>query len=113
MPNIEFKDLNQSIGTELFIDTESFLEDLSDDAANIAGGFSTGVATIALPQTTVATTVIRPDDHPLMTTTLYRPHPGGNSGINCGGLYTTITAHNPIPPRHRRPIHPKFTTNDI
>jgi hypothetical protein len=108
MPKIEFKDLNRSIGTELFADTESFLEDLTDDAANIVGGISEGAAVIT---TTRATTVIRVDDpRTTITTTVYFPHPGGNSGINCTGFYTTV--YNPHKPRHRRPIHPKFAMGD-
>jgi hypothetical protein len=116
MPDIEFKDLKQSIGTELFADTESFLEDLTDDA-NIVGGFSTGVATIALPQTTVATTIVISDNSPTMTTSVYNPPSGANSGINCTGFYTTVynPPHRPHPPRppHRRPIHPTIMTGDV
>jgi hypothetical protein len=97
MPDIEFKDLKQSIGTELFTDPESFLEDLTDDAANISGGINP-----ALGGTTVAvtTTVYIPDKDPTMTTTVYNPHPGGNTGINYTGLYTTIYKPIHTPPRH-------------
>jgi hypothetical protein len=112
MPDIEFKDLNRSIGTELFSDTESFLEDLTDDA-NIIGGLGTAVATIALVPTT---TVYLPDNSPTMTTTVYNP-PGGNSGINCTGFYTTVynPPHRPHPPRprHFRPIDLTYVGNDI
>jgi hypothetical protein len=111
MPDIEFKDLSRSIGTELFTDPESFLEDLSEDTANIVGGFSTGVATIALPQTTVATTVIRADDHPIMRTTVYRPSDGDGKPVSYTPYHTTV--HKPHRPRYHRPIHPTFVTNDI
>jgi hypothetical protein len=112
MPDIEFKDLNRSsIGTELFTDTESFLEDLTDDAANILGGISEGAgvitSTIAGGTTIVTTSVIRPEDS--MTTTVYHPYPGD-------GIYTVVkSVYNPPKPRHRRPIHPTFfaTGDDI
>jgi hypothetical protein len=108
MPDIELKDLNSSIGTELFADAESFLEDLTDDAANIVGGISEG----AHISTTFATTVARPEHYPTaVTTTVYYPNPGGNSGINCTGFYTT-TVHNPHKPRHRRPKHQIFAMGD-
>jgi hypothetical protein len=115
MPDIEFKDLNQSIGTELFSDAESFLEDLTDDAVNIVGGISEGATASVItsdPGRTFQLTSIPPEHAPIMTTTVYNPNPGGNSGINCTGFYTT--GHNPHKPRHRRPIHPIYaTTNDI
>jgi hypothetical protein len=107
MPDIELKDLNGSIGTELFADTESFLEDLTDDAANIVGGISEGISVIGNPHAG-GTTVVR--DHPTaVTTTVYYPDPGGNSGINCTGFYTT--GYNPHKPPHRRPpIYRTFET---
>jgi hypothetical protein len=114
MPDIEFKDLNQSIGTELFSDAESFLEDLTDDAANIVGGSGQDAAimTTIASGTSIATTIVRPVDYPTkVTTTLYNPNPGGNSGINCTGFYTTV--YKPHQPRHPRPIHYTFVTNDI
>ena len=90
MSTIEFKDLNNSIGTELFTDTESFLEDLGDDAANIVGGKSN----IATAFTTThykgpETTLYRPTEHDF--------HPG---------IRPTIILHKPVHPRHPRPIHP-------
>jgi hypothetical protein len=112
MPDIELKDLNGSIGTELFADTESFLEDLTDDAANILGGIGEGAIAIAQNSLACGTTValpsrIRPED--LMTAPVYNPHPGGNSGINCTGFYTTV--YNPHKPPHRRPpIYHTFAT---
>jgi hypothetical protein len=105
MPDIEFKDLNRSIGTELFADTESFLEDLTDEATNIVGGISEGISIVA---TTVSD----------RTTTHYIPEPTG---------YFPPPHYYPMPPRniataflpptkppHRRPpIHHTFSTNDV
>jgi hypothetical protein len=88
MSTIEFKDLNNSIGTELFTDTESFLEDLGEDAANVVGGLG-NVATAFVTTTHYkgpVTTVYIPTDHPPI-----RP---------------TIVLHNPVYPRHPRPVHP-------
>ena len=95
MAEIELTDLNHSIGTELFTDAESFLEDLTDDALNIvggAGGFNMTVAT---------TKADYPQPTPPVFDT-YNPNPGGNSGINCTGFYTTGPCA-PHKPRHRRP----------
>jgi hypothetical protein len=110
MPDIEFKDLNGSIGTELFADTESFLEDLTDDAANIVGGISEGIKFIGT--TGIKATTVAIDYPTAVTTTIYNPNPGGNSGINCTGFYTTV--YNPHKPPHRRPpIYHTFATGDV
>jgi hypothetical protein len=98
MPDIEFKDLNRSIGTELFADTESFLEDLTDDATNIVGGISEGISIVA---TTVSD----------RTTTHYIPEPTGY--FPPLHYYPTppviATAFlPPAKPPHHRPRHHKF-----
>jgi hypothetical protein len=98
MPDIEFKDLSRSIGTELFADTESFLEDLTDDATNILGGISEGISIIA---NTVAD----------RTTTHYIPEPTGY--FPPPHYYPTppviATAFlPPTKPPHHRPRHHKF-----
>ncbi len=102
MPEIELKDLNRSIGTELFADDESFLEDLTDDAANIVGGsIGIPVMTIRSEPTTFATTKADgPQPTPPVFSTINLP--GGNSGINCTGFYTTGPAAPHKPRRHRR-----------
>jgi hypothetical protein len=106
MPDIEFKDLNRSIGTELFTDNESFLEDLTEDAANIVGGISEGGSAIGSTidnGTTLVGRVGRPEDS--MYTTVYHPYPGD-------GIYPVVKpVYNPPKPRHRRPIHPIFVTD--
>jgi hypothetical protein len=112
MPEIELKDLNHSIGTELFADDESFLEDLNDDAGNIIGGAGImPVNTILNEPTALLTTRADvplttradfPQPTPPVPAYTYNPNPGGNSGINCTGFYTT--GYNPHKPRrHRRP----------
>jgi hypothetical protein len=101
MPDIEFKDLNSSIGTELFADAESFLEDLTDDAVNIVGGISQSNKLIT------TTAVDRITSHYVLPeTTGYFPRPGHD--------YTTppVVATAFLPPRkphHHRPRHHKFT----
>ena len=98
MSTIEFKDLNKSIGTELFTDTESFLEDLGDDAADVVGGSGGRFTTAYRPY---QTTHYIPSEHPVP------PH----------GVSATIIRNIP---RHPRPIHPirhphpvLFAGNDI
>ncbi len=100
MPNIEFKDLSGSIGTELFADTESFLEDLGDDAANIIGGSSNK----QFQQTAMTTTVYIPSEHEFphgvrSTIFLHKPHP-----------IRFPRPHHPV--RYPRPIHPVFSGHD-
>jgi hypothetical protein len=108
MPDIELKDLNHSIGTELFTDEESFLEDLTDEALNIVGGAGAIAVNPILNEPTAFTTTVyttKPDYYPQPTPPVidpYNPNPGGNSGINCTGFYTTGPLA-PRKPRRRRP----------
>lgn len=88
MSTIEFKDLNKSIGTELFTDTESFLEDLGDDAADVVGGNGNRSSVVG-----------KFPNVPLYQTTHYIP--SGPDRVSA-----TIILHNPHFPRHPRPIHP-------
>ncbi len=111
MPDIELKDLNHSIGTELFTDAESFLEDLTDDALNIVGGVSAAPMTTILSEPTALTTTVYttkpdyPQPTPPVFVDTYNPNPGGNSGINCSGFYTTGPCAPHKPRRRRPPIH--------
>ena len=38
MPNIKLTDLNGIVGTDLFSDSENFMQDLSKDELNLQGG---------------------------------------------------------------------------
>ena len=38
MPNIKLTDLNVIVGTDLFADSENFMQDLSEDELNLQGG---------------------------------------------------------------------------
>ena len=38
MPNIKLTDLNGIVGTDLFSDSENFMQDLSEDELNLQGG---------------------------------------------------------------------------
>jgi hypothetical protein len=99
MPNIKFKDLNRSIGTELFADTESFLEDLTDDTANIVGG-SEGAGVIT---TTAIDRVTSHYEIPETTGYFPRPHHPATPPV----IATAFLPH--VKPHHRRPRHHKFT----
>jgi hypothetical protein len=98
MPDIEFKDLSRSIGTELFADTESFLEDLTDDATNILGGISEHTA---ISTTIRATSVVRPEDA-MMTTVYFLPEHYPTPPV----IATAFLP--PTKPPYHRPKHHKF-----
>jgi hypothetical protein len=56
MANIKLRDLTSIAGADLFNDSESFIQDLSDDGLAIQGGLfflispiTTGIATTLLP----------------------------------------------------------------
>jgi hypothetical protein len=103
MPEIELKDLNHSIGTELFADDESFLEDLND-VANIIGGVSVGEAAAASTSSAFATNTVAISPRDVITTSVYYPNPIWDRPV------ATITLNpHPVPPRHRRPIDHGFT----
>lgn len=38
MPNIKLTDLNRIVGTDLFADSENFMQDLSEDELDLQGG---------------------------------------------------------------------------
>lgn len=38
MPNIKLTDLNGIVGTDLFADSENFMQDLSEDELDLQGG---------------------------------------------------------------------------
>ncbi len=112
MPDIELRDLNRSIGTELFSDTESFLEDLTDDANIFGGSVLKNDATIIVAQTTSEGTTIHDRTTTGYMTSHYRPYPGQHERINYTAVITT-TVYKPHRPPHPRPIHPTFVTGDI
>ncbi len=101
MSELKFNNLQPS-GSQLFADSESFLDDLSQDEIEVVHGGrhrhrTINLATITTPQPTGT----------------YATAPGGNSGINCtnfytGGIKTIHTGQTPFPrtpPMMTPPVH--------
>jgi hypothetical protein len=102
MPQIELKDLNCSLSTQ------SFLEDLTDEAVNIVGGTVEG--TVDLPLIGAKITIAGTEEYrTFIETALSSLRDAEKNGTNYSGVYRT----NPSDPIQGYLVVQTFSTRNV